>query len=332
MNFLISNFSENRIDTFVKNTIMSGYIILGFIALLIFSGLKTVQQGNVAVVTVFGKYRRVIRPGLNLLIPFVETIFKRISTQNRSVELEFQAVTIDQANVYFKSMLLFSVQNDAEESIKKVAFKFIDEKSLMQALIRTIEGNIRAFVATKKQAEVLSLRNEIIDHVKEQIDNVIEEWGYHLHDLQINDITFDEAVMRSMSQVVASSNLKAAAENEGQALLITKTKAAEADGNAIKIAAQAEREAAQLRGQGVALFREEVAKGMQNAAREMQQANLDTSMIMFSMWTEAIKNFAEYGKGNVIFLDGSPDGMQKVMKQMMGMDTLLDNSKKSSAE
>jgi regulator of protease activity HflC (stomatin/prohibitin superfamily) len=319
---------SNTLDTFVKKTVMPLYILLAIIALLIFSGLKTVQQGNVAVVTVFGKYRRVIRPGLNLLIPFIETVFKRISTQNRSVELEFQAVTIDQANVYFKSMLLFSVQDDAEDSIKKVAFKFIDEKSLMQALIRTIEGNIRAFVATKKQAEVLSLRNEIIDHVKEQIDNVIEEWGYHLHDLQINDITFDEAVMRSMSQVVASSNLKAAAENEGQALLITKTKAAEADGNAIKIAAQAEREAAQLRGQGVALFREEVAKGMQNAAREMQQANLDTSMIMFSMWTEAIKNFAEYGKGNVIFLDGSPDGMQKVMKQMMGMDTLLDTSKK----
>lgn len=308
------------------------YILLAILALLIFSGLKTVQQGNVAVVTVFGKYRRVIRPGLNLLIPFIENIFKRISTQNRSVELEFQAVTIDQANVYFKSMLLFSVQNEEEETIKKVAFKFIDEKSLMQALIRTIEGNIRAFVATKKQSEVLSLRNEIVDHVKEQIDNVIEEWGYHLHDLQINDITFDEAVMRSMSQVVASSNLKAAAENEGQALLITKTKAAEADGNAIKIAAQAEREAAQLRGQGVALFREEVAKGMQNAAREMQQANLDTSMIMFSMWTEAIKNFAEYGKGNVLFLDGSPDGMQKVMKQMMGMDTLLDNSKRESSE
>jgi regulator of protease activity HflC (stomatin/prohibitin superfamily) len=268
------------------------------------------------VVTVFGKYRRVLNPGLNFSIPFVEQVHKRISTQNRSVELEFQAVTIDQANVYFKSMLLFSVMDSNEETIKKVAFKFIDEKNLMQALIRTIEGNIRAFVATKKQAEVLSLRREIVDHVKEQIDTVIEEWGYHLHDLQINDITFDEAVMKSMSQVVASNNLKAAAENEGQALLITKTKAAEAEGNAIKIAAQAEREAAQLRGQGVALFREEVAKGMNNAAREMQQANLDTSMIMFSMWTEAVKNFAEYGKGNMIFLDGSPEGMEKTMKQM----------------
>jgi prepilin-type processing-associated H-X9-DG protein len=304
------------------------WIVIAVIVVTVVMGLKTVQQGNVAVVTVFGKYRRVIRPGLNFMIPFVELIFKKISTQNRSVELEFQAVTLDQANVYFKSMLLFSVKDAEEETIKRVAFKFIDDKSLMQALIRTIEGNIRSFVATKKQSEVLSLRREIVDHVKEQIDNVIEEWGYHLHDLQINDITFDDVIMKSMSQVVASNNLKAAAENEGQALLITKTKAAEAEGNAIKIAATAEREAAQLRGQGVALFREEVAKGMQNAAREMQQANLDTSMIMFSMWTEAIKNFAEYGKGNVLFLDGSPEGMQRTMRQMMAMDQIMDSDKK----
>jgi hypothetical protein len=41
------------------------------------------------------------------------------------------------------------------------------------------------------------------------------------------------------------------------------------------------------------------------------------SVIMFSMWTEAIKNFAEAGKGNVIFLDGSSDGMQRTMQQLM---------------
>jgi regulator of protease activity HflC (stomatin/prohibitin superfamily) len=299
-------------------------IVVVLLIALLFMGFKTVQQGNIAVVTVFGKYRRLLHPGLNLVIPFIEQIFKRISTQNRSVELEFQAVTIDQANVYFKTMVLFSVMDAEEETIKKVAFKFIDEKNLMQALIRTIEGSIRSFVATKKQAEVLSLRREIVEHVKEQIDVHLEDWGYHLQDLQVNDITFDEAVMRSMSQVVASNNLKAAAENEGQALLITKTKAAEAEGNAIKIAAAAEREAAQLRGQGVALFRQEVARGLNSAAAELKQANLDTSMIMFSMWTEAVKNFAEYGKGNVIFLDGSTDGMQKTMKQMMGMSNLMD--------
>ena len=299
------------------------------IGIIVFSGLVTVNQGTIAVITLFGKYRRILRPGLNFKVPILEQVFKTVSIQNRSVELEFQAVTLDQANVYFKSMLLYSVINQDEESIKNVAFKFISDKDLMQALIRTVEGSIRGFVATKKQAEILLQRKEIVEFVKEQIDQSLEGWGYHLQDLQINDITFDQAIMESMSRVVASNNLKAAAENEGQALLITKTKAAEAEGNAIKIAAEAEREAARLRGQGVALFREEVAKGMSQAAEQMKQANLDTNVILFSMWTEAIKNFAELGKGNMLFLDGSPEGMEKTMHQIMGM-VKMNNDKKSN--
>src|SRR6201994_2077874 len=296
------------------------YVIVTLLILgVIFSCAVSVQQGYIYVLTMFGKYRRILRPGLNFKIPFLEQVYKKISIQNRSVELEFQAVTADQANVYFKSMLLYAVQNADEETIKRVAFKFIADRDLMQALTRTIEGSIRSFVATKKQAEILGLRKDIVDFVKNQIDHSLEEWGYHLMDLQINDITFDKAIIESMSKVVASNNLKAAAENEGQALLITKTKAAEAEGNAIKISAEAEREAARLRGQGVALFRQEVAHGMSEAAEEMKRANLDTNVILFSMWTEAIKNFAEVGKGNIIFLDGSSEGMGKAMKQIQAL-------------
>lgn len=298
---------------------LSSYGWLIVVLLLTLLSLVTVNQGTIGVVTMFGKYRRILRPGLNFRIPILEQVFKTVSIQNRSVELEFQAVTIDQANVNFKSMLLYSVLDQQEETIKNVAFKFISDRDLMQALVRTVEGSIRSYVATKRQAEILLLRREIVEFVKEQIDISLEDWGYHLQDLQINDITFDARIMESMSKVVASNNLKAAAENEGQALLITKTKAAEAEGNAIKIAAEAEREAARLRGQGVALFRQEVARGMSQAAEQMKQANLDTNVILFSMWTEAIKNFAEYGKGNVIFLDGSANGMDRTMQQIMAM-------------
>lgn len=298
------------------------YVVAGLIVLAILLSFVTVQQGTVAVITVFGKYSRILHPGLNMKIPFIEKVYKKISIQNRSAELGFQATTIDQANVNFTSMVLYSVINQEENTIKNVAFKFVDERNFMQAMVRSVEGSIRAFVATKKQSEVLSLRREIVESVKEQLDKILEEWGYHLIDLQMNDITFDEAIMKSMAQVVASNNLKAAAENEGQALLITKTKAAEAEGNAIKIEAQAEKEAAQLRGQGIALFREEVAKGMAGAAKMMHDANLDSSMILFSMWTEAVKNFAEHGKGNVIFLDGSTDGMQKTMREMMAISQM----------
>ena len=307
-----------------------GLIFIGIIVLILAMSFVSVQQGNVAVVTVFGKFRRILHPGLNMRIPFIEQIFKRISYQNRSMELKFQAISQDQANVYFTAMLLYSVLNEESSTIENVAFKFMDERSFMQALIRSVEGAVRAFVATKRQSEILLLRTEIIHHVKEQLDKQLEGWGYHLMDLQINDINFDEDILKSMSRVVASNNLKAAAENEGQALLITKTKAAEAEGNAIKISADAERTAAQMRGQGVALFREEVARGIASAAKEMETANLDASYILFSMWTDAIKHFAEYGKGNTIFLDGSSNNYQRTMQQLMSTLQGFDGDKEET--
>ncbi len=296
------------------------YLFLLFVGVIIFfKFFVTVRQGTIGVITIFGKYRRILRPGLNMRIPIIEVIYSRISVQNQSVELSFQATTSDQANVSFKAMLLFSVLNQEEETIKNVAFKFTDSESFMTALVRTIEGSIRSFVATKKQHEILALRTEIVQEVKSQLDHTLSGWGYHLIDLQLNDIAFDETIMKSMAKVVASNNLKAAAENEGQALLITKTKAAEAEGNAIKIAAEAEKIASQLRGQGVALFREEVAKGMSHAAKEMENAKLDSSFILFSMWTESIRHFAETGEGNTIFLDGSPENMQRTLQQLVSV-------------
>lgn len=298
------------------------YILLALGVVVFFMTFKTVNQGTIAVVTVFGKYQRLLRPGLNFLIPVIEQIFKVVSIQNKSIEIEFQAITQDQANVHFKTLILYAVMDETEENIKKASFKFVNDANFMQSLIRSVEGSIRGYVASQKQSEILSLRREIVHDVKDQLDHVLVEWGYHLIDLQLNDITFDEEITRSMAKVVASNNLKAAAENEGQALLITKTKSAEAEGNAIKISAEAEKIAAQLRGQGVALFRQEVARGMAEAAKEMEDAKLDSSILMFAMWTEAIKNFATDGKGNVIFLDGSTEGMQKTMKEIMALQNM----------
>ncbi len=298
-----------------------GFLLFaGFVVL--WGSFVTINQGHVGVVTMFSKYQRVMYPGLNLKVPLLEKIEKRISVQNRSAELEFQAITADQASVGFKAMLLYAVLNQEEETIKNVAFKFQSDADFMRALVRTVEGAVRSFVATKRQSEILSLRRELVDEVKYQLDASLETWGYHLIDLQMNDIVFDQVIMDSMARVVASANLRSAAENEGQALLITKTKAAEAEGRAIQISAEAQREASRLQGQGVAQFREEMAKGVRQSIAEMTQAGLDPSFLLFFMWTEAVKHFAEQGKGNVIFLDGSVDGMEQQMKRMMAIDMM----------
>jgi prepilin-type processing-associated H-X9-DG protein len=297
-------------------------VFIVILVILLLMSLRTVAQGTVAVTTVFGKYKRTLRPGLTVVVPFFERIFRRISIQNRSIELQFQAITQDQANVYFSAMLLYTTFDDREETIKNVAFKFISEKDLLTALVRSVEGSTRGFVAMKRQAEILGLRREITEEVKEQLDSILEGWGYHLIDVQLNDITFDQVITQSMAQVVASNNLKAAATNEGDALLIRRTKEAEAAGTAVRIEAEAERTAAQLRGQGVALFREEVARGLAQAAREMEENSIDSSLILFSMWTEALRHVAENGRGNVLFLDGSPAGMEKQMRDLIGLESL----------
>jgi prepilin-type processing-associated H-X9-DG protein len=297
-------------------------VVAVVVIIVVLLSLKQVQQGNVAVTTVFGKYKRVLRPGLNWIIPVAEKVFRRISIQNRAIELQFQAITQDQANVYFTAMMVYSAISESDETIKNIAFKFVSEKDFLTALVRSVEGSTRGFVATKRQAEILGLRGEIVAEVKENLDHVIETWGYHLIDLQLNDITFDQAITTSMAQVVASNNLKAAATNEGDALLIRRTKEAEAAGTAVRIEAEAERTAAQLRGQGVALFREEVARGLAQAARELDNNAVDSSLILFSMWTESIRHMAENGKGNVLFLDGSPEGMQKQMQDLMALQQL----------
>jgi prepilin-type processing-associated H-X9-DG protein len=289
------------------------------VVILVLLSLRTVQQGTVAVTTVFGRYRRTLRAGLNVVIPLIERVHSRFSVQNKAVELQFQAITQDQANVYFTAMMVYGALDESENTIKNIAFKFVSEKDFLTALVRTVEGSTRSFVATKRQAEILGLRGEIVAEVKDNLDHLIETWGFHLIDLQLNDITFDQAITTSMAQVVASNNLKAAATNEGDALLIRKTKEAEAMGTAVRIEAEAERVAAQLRGQGVALFREEVARGLAQAAKELEGNEVDASMILFSMWTETLRHMAENGRGNVLFLDGSPEGMQRQIRDLMAM-------------
>lgn len=294
-------------------------VVVLFAIIVLANSIKTVEQATAAVVTMFGKYRRTLSPGLNVLIPFVERISRRVPIQNQTQELQFSAITNDQAAVHFTSTLTYTVSDHDPETVKQVAFKFIDARSFLTALTSAVESSVREFVATRQQAEILGLRTEIVDHAQHTLAEQLAGWGYRLVGLTVNDIKFDEAVMASMSKVVAAKNAKAAAENEGEALRIQKTKAAEAEGQAIKIAAQAEAEAARLRGQGLANFRKEIAQGLSDSAGVLTAQGVDPAMLAFTMWTETVRDAAKEGQGNVLFLDGGVDAMDGTMRRMQGM-------------
>lgn len=331
MNIILQFFLHKVILVNLKKINMNSIILYSTagIVIVFIASISTIKQGSVGISVLFGKYNRILRPGLNFRIPFIETVFKRITLQHRSVELEFQAITSDQANVNFKALILYSVKDHKEETILNAAFKFMDDKSFIQSLIRSIEGSVRAYVGTKKQSEILSLRNEIVREVKVHIDEELHDWGFHLINLQINDISFDEAIMRSMAQVVATSNMKTAAENEANAQFISKTRIAEAEAQVKRVVAAAEKDADALRGEGNALLRKHMAEGLSSAGKVMESNGVDPSFMLYTMWLDAMKHISAHSQGNILSFDGSNDGFDKTFKQMQLLSAKRENGTKN---
>ena len=291
-------------------------VVIGLFFL--YSWFRSVPQATVAVITVFGKYSRIMREGLNVKLPW-EKLFQRVSLQNRALQLEFQAITQDQANVRFATMVLYAVASAEEETIKRAVFSFATPQEFQLALQRTIDGSIRQFVATTKQADILGMRAEIVEHTKKNLDEVVSSWGYVVRDIQITDMTFDKEIMDSMARVVSSKNLLAAASNEGAALLVKRTKDAEAEAAYKTIGAEAEKKASALRGEGLALFRKNVADGMKEAAESLRMAGVDSNFLLFLEYTDALKYVADHSQGKVIFMDSGASASMRAVQGILGM-------------
>ncbi|WP_370240706.1 SPFH domain-containing protein [Aeromicrobium sp.] len=297
-------------------------VVVGLIALLALSSIRTIDQAYVGVVTMFGKYRRALPPGLNFVVPVLEQIHSKVPVQNQTAQLQFAAITRDQASVHFTATLIFTVSDHVEETIKRVAFTFINYGAFQTALNSAVEASVREYVATQVQADVLGLRSQIVDHAKTQLDDQLASWGYTLVDLTVNDISFDTEIMASMSRVVAAKNAKTAAEFEGEALLIKRTKEAEAEGAAIKIAAENEATAAGLRGKGLADFRGQITDGLAEAAEILRSQGIGPEMLTLQIWTETLRDVARESRGNVIFFDGSLDGQEAASKRLQALTAL----------
>src|SRR5579863_6598424 len=284
---------------------------------------RSIPQATVGVITIFGKYSRVMREGLNFKMPWEKLVY-RLSLQNRALQMEFQAITQDQANVKFSTMVLYAVAGSQDDVIKKAVFSFASPQEFQLALQRTIDGSIRQFVATTKQSDILGMRAEIVDHTKKNLDEVVAAWGYVVRDIQITDMTFDKEIIDSMARVVSSKNLLAAAANEGAALLVKRTKDAEAEAAYKTIGAEAEKKAAALRGEGLALFRRNIADGMKEAAERLKSAGVNAEFLLFLEYTDAMKYVAEHSQGKVIFMDNGAAAASRVVQGIasLGVDDL----------
>jgi regulator of protease activity HflC (stomatin/prohibitin superfamily) len=212
-------------------------LILLLVVITLFAGVKTVPQGSVWTVERFGAYRRMLNPGLNFVMPYIDQVRKKLNVQEQVVDIPEQSViTRDNASVSVDGVIYFRVMEP-----EKAAYQVAD---LVLALTTLAMTNIRAVIGEMELDATLSSRERINSSLLTTLDGATMPWGVKVSRVEIRKIEPPENLIRAM-------NLQMTAERERRAVV------ARADG---------EREAAIKRAEGEKQALILAAEGRQEAA------------------------------------------------------------------
>ena len=198
------------------------------IVLAIFS-VKIVSPNTVRAVEFFGKYKRILRPGLNFIIPFVEVTKNQILyRRNFSVEVEW--VTWDNVTAYIGLNVIYYVKDDnndtREWNIFKSIYEIDDPRTMMRA---TIDEQLRSMVVSFTHKNIFAKREEIWEAIEMRLREKLLTFGYTLDSIQVRDVKLEHSVMSAMNKIIETEKFKEAALNEAEAKKIMQVKEAEAE-------------------------------------------------------------------------------------------------------
>lgn len=270
-----------------------------------FGTFFTVKQQTSALVERFGKFKKVSNAGLHVKIPLVDRIAGRISLRVQQLDVRVETKTKD--NVFV--VVVVSVQYYVLPS--KVVDAFYRLQNPHSQITSFVFDTVRARVPNIILDDVFEKKDEIAQAVKEELDTVMDDFGYGIIKALVTDIDPDARVKESMNEINAAQRLREAAVQQAEAEKIRVVKAAEG-----------EAESKALQGQGIANQRKAIIEGLQTSV-EAFSASVDgataqdvMNLVLMTQYFDTLKDIGLSSKNSTILIPHSPGGLADISDQM----------------
>ncbi|EKE27521.1 MAG: hypothetical protein ACD_3C00196G0014 [uncultured bacterium (gcode 4)] len=282
-------------------------IIWIIVVFIIFSTVRIVEQNTVLVIQFLWKFNRIMTTGLNFKIPILETVAEKITLRQQNFALEWKYPSGDKVIVDVSTNLIFTVNPTAEWIFK---FTYVLQNR-QQSIWAIIENSLRTYIAKETHEWILEKKEELALHIRNDLEIQFAEWWMLINSFQITNVNFPVTITNAMSEVVASQQLRKAAENKWEAVKIQAIKEAEG-----------EKERKRLQWEWIALEREAIAEWLQKSVEIVQKVSGQSSTEILSILTltqylDTLKTVWSSNNTKVIFMDTSVQKTWDIMSQMM---------------
>lgn len=276
-----------------------------FIGLIIlFASFFVVKQETAVIIERFGKFLGVKHSGLHLKWPIIDQIAKRLNLRIQQLDVMIDTKTLD--NVFIKMKI--SVQYQViRTQVGDAYYRLENPENQITSYVFDV---VRAEVPKLKLDDVFVKKDDIAIAVKGELQEAMQSYGYDIIKALVTDIDPDEQVKHAMNRINAAEREKTAAEYESEAQRIR-----------IVAVAKAEAESKKLQGQGIADQRREIAKGLEESVRMLNNVEINSheasALIVVTQHYDTLHSVGSSNRSNLVLLPNSPTAASNMLNDLV---------------